>query len=449
MGEHNNIEGSDPWGVIRRYVGKPGETLGTIEQTCKLENSEELERFNPHLPPQPTTSIQGIAVAIPSGCALGMDLPSVPTTPQLSAERLSHSHQPRIGVYYVRRGDTLSALRQELRNDNIPASVLLDLNPKLKNDDRLNLGQEIKLPSDAGPMIRQYTYTVQEQNGLARLSQFVHMSTRELLLYNIDLQHSMALRTTQGSRAHHEILSKSKEFEALLRNANDLKAGMTVRIPPKTRLGYALLLLEKYAGHTTKYDRTIKKLTNAYNATVPHKSHHIPPALVMGVVAVETSFKEGLVSKVGALGLMQVRPETAADMLSATIGIKKKNPAVSGWNKAQRAKARAYLLKSPENQVRAGIAYLGWLSQLPHLQTAAGTPDWEKVVAAFNAGPGRLEKRQGRPIAALNLKETKAYVPAVLVLADYFRLQARPDNTMPQGELFSMNLFATSGRAKR
>lgn len=84
---------------------------------------------------------------------------------------------------------------------------------------------------------------------------------------------------------------------------------------------------------------------------------HAPPALVLGLIRQESSFDPGAVSPAGAIGLMQVRPGTAA-----------------GFGGGD--------LTQPANNLRVGRAYLDRL--LDRFATAA------QAVAAYDAGPERV-----------------------------------------------------------
>ena len=97
--------------------------------------------------------------------------------------------------------------------------------------------------------------------------------------------------------------------------------------------------------------------------------HALEPSLVLAVMHVESRFYNFAVSPVGAIGLMQVMPETGAD-LAARMGI--------DWVGPQ-------TLFDPTTNVRLGVAYLRELSdRYGSLSTA---------LAAYNWGPGRIDRR--------------------------------------------------------
>jgi hypothetical protein len=108
----------------------------------------------------------------------------------------------------------------------------------------------------------------------------------------------------------------------------------------------------------------------------------VPPALVKAVAKAESGFDPKATSGVGAQGLMQLMPGTAR-------GLGVTDP------------------YDPMQSLRGGAKYLRQM-----LDRFGG--DYEKAIAAYNAGPGAVAKWGGVPPYA----ETRAYVPRVM---GYFR----------------------------
>lgn len=99
------------------------------------------------------------------------------------------------------------------------------------------------------------------------------------------------------------------------------------------------------------------------------RRHALEPTLVLAVMHVESRYYNFAVSPVGAIGLMQVMPETGAE-LAARLGIHWVGPQT---------------LFDPTTNVRLGVAYLRELSdRYGSLSTA---------LAAYNWGPGRIDRR--------------------------------------------------------
>jgi soluble lytic murein transglycosylase-like protein len=111
------------------------------------------------------------------------------------------------------------------------------------------------------------------------------------------------------------------------------------------------------------------------------RAHSVPPALVKAVIAAESAFDPGAISRAGAQGLMQLMPATA-DQLGVV------DP-----------------FSAPQN-VYAGTGYLRELIDR--------YGDLPQALAAYNAGPTAVDKYGGIP----PYRETQAYVARVLT---YYR----------------------------
>jgi soluble lytic murein transglycosylase-like protein len=111
------------------------------------------------------------------------------------------------------------------------------------------------------------------------------------------------------------------------------------------------------------------------------RKHKLPQAFVKSIVAAESAFQSNVVSPRGAMGLMQVMPETASEMgLDASV---------------------------PAENVEAGTKYLAGLVR----RYRKTTRNWLKhSIAAYNAGPATVDHYRGVP----PFRETRAYVTRVL-----------------------------------
>jgi soluble lytic murein transglycosylase-like protein len=115
------------------------------------------------------------------------------------------------------------------------------------------------------------------------------------------------------------------------------------------------------------------------------RRHGLDPALVMGVIQVESRFKGRAVSHRGALGLMQIVPLTAEEL-----GLE--DPL------------------DPQANLEAGVRYLARLKRY-------FKGDRRLFLAAYNAGPTRVAALGAVPPN----RETRGYVIKVLRQADHFR----------------------------
>jgi len=119
----------------------------------------------------------------------------------------------------------------------------------------------------------------------------------------------------------------------------------------------------------------------------------LDPALVHAVIHVESAYRAGAVSEKGALGLMQVMPDTAKRF---------------GIQDASGTKAN----------LKAGTRYLRTLLDLFDQRT-------DLALAAYNAGEGAVLHHDGKIPPYL---ETQRYVPAVLEKFNEWR-QVLPSHT--------------------
>jgi soluble lytic murein transglycosylase-like protein len=129
-------------------------------------------------------------------------------------------------------------------------------------------------------------------------------------------------------------------------------------------------------------------VSNRYNRHINSAAsrYQVDPLLIKAIVKVESDFNQYAVSEKGALGLMQLMPDTIQDMQVL-------NPF------------------DPEDNIHGGTRYLK-----KNLERFGN--DLELSLAAYNAGPEKVRARGRVP----DFPETKHYVKKVL--ENYRRLQA-------------------------
>jgi peptidoglycan lytic transglycosylase len=133
------------------------------------------------------------------------------------------------------------------------------------------------------------------------------------------------------------------------------------------------------ARHPLEYEQIVR--THAYN-------HELDPALVAAVVYVESRFDPNAESAAGAIGLMQLLPETAKGIALRTGG---KRFVVAD-------------LRDPEINVRYGTWYLD------HMRERYGRVSL--ALAAYHAGQGNVDHWHSEGLGIV-FPETRAYVEEV------------------------------------
>ena len=134
-------------------------------------------------------------------------------------------------------------------------------------------------------------------------------------------------------------------------------------------------------------------------------NYDLDPALLAAVIYAESKFDPDVVSSAGAVGLMQLLPETAQGIADRTGG--------GGYREED--------LLDPEINVRYGAWYLD------HLRDKyADHPSADRLaLAAYNAGQGQVDEwvaatPPGEAVA-IPFPETRAYIDRVLDLAELYR----------------------------
>ena len=131
------------------------------------------------------------------------------------------------------------------------------------------------------------------------------------------------------------------------------------------------------------------------------KTYDLPPALIAAVIHVESHNRPDAVSPKGAVGLMQIMPDTGAWIYGKLTG-----------EKEESFKRRR--LADPDTNIAYGCWYLRYL-----LDKYKG--DAKLALIAYNAGPGNLDKwladaeiSPGGTLSRIPFAETKRYVEKIL-----------------------------------
>jgi soluble lytic murein transglycosylase len=126
------------------------------------------------------------------------------------------------------------------------------------------------------------------------------------------------------------------------------------------------------------------------------RNYDLDPALLAAVIYQESKFKAGAESKSGAIGLMQLLPDTAKGIALHTGG----------------TQFRVQDLYDPEINVRYGAWYLRHLIQKYR--------DERTALAAYNAGQDNVDQWR-RAGEGIQFAETRAYVDRVEKLKRIYR----------------------------
>lgn len=201
--------------------------------------------------------------------------------------------------------------------------------------------------------------------------------------------------------------NRGTNFQSLIQSLSQNKATQETQSAATPSTTEAAPTAEPQAPQGTVEER----IRNAVNDSA--QRYNLPPALVLGFIKQESGFKPNARSWCGAQGLMQLMPATAK-------GLGVQDP----WN--------------IEQNIEGGCKYIR--QNLDHFNG-----DLKKAVAAYNAGPGAVDKYNGIP----PYKETQHYVPAVLSHYEKFA-GGSVDFTVPgdyapgKRQMLDLNLVASA-----
>ncbi len=147
--------------------------------------------------------------------------------------------------------------------------------------------------------------------------------------------------------------------------------------------------------HPLKYSEYVEKYSEIYG---------VPEHIIYASIKTESNFVSNAVSSAGAVGLMQMMPDTF-------LWLCEKNG----------EKLDVGMLYDPETNIRYGTYYLSYLYSEFGL--------WETVFAAYNCGPGRVKEWQTNEEYAdengilinIPFKETRGYVKKITKASETYK----------------------------
>jgi soluble lytic murein transglycosylase-like protein len=169
--------------------------------------------------------------------------------------------------------------------------------------------------------------------------------------------------------------------EVLLPAAKFLTLVSLVFLAPMTGVGYKTL--DVFPLNPLARKKPVAEPNEAQVDAAVHRAatlNGLDPALVKSIILAESGFNQSALSPKGAIGLMQLMPETAEEM---------------GFD------PNRY-----EQNISAGSKYLSTL--LHRYKNHRNTV--QLAIAAYNAGPGNVDRYHGVP----PFRETRGYVKKVL-----------------------------------
>ncbi len=145
-----------------------------------------------------------------------------------------------------------------------------------------------------------------------------------------------------------------------------------------------------------KYEEYVEKYSLQYN---------VPASMVYAVIKTESDFDPNALSSAGAMGLMQMMPDTflwltSEEHLGEALSVEK--------------------VYDPETGIRYGVYYLRYLYEK--------FPNWDTVAAAYNAGEGNVARwlesaeysNGDGTLKNIPFKETKTYTRRISLAKKFY-----------------------------
>lgn len=179
------------------------------------------------------------------------------------------------------------------------------------------------------------------------------------------------------------------------RRTRSRRFGCWYRVVPLMLVGIVVVACVLLAATpTTLARRTLYPVSHARDIQASAERHGVDPLLVAAVIKCESGWDENAQSSAGALGLMQVMPQTSSEL--ARMGLVDSN-AYDPSN-----------LLDPATNIEYGTAYLAFLQK--------NLSSTDEVIAAYNAGMGKVEEWLAQPgelADNITYTETREYLRRV------------------------------------